>query len=549
MRFSIFDKTSLHMKKIIAAFAFCFLSAQSFSQAGEWTWIKGDNIPFQPGNYGVQGVPAPSNNPPALYEPCEWTDLNGNFWLFGGMQGSNRYGDLWKYDVSTNEWTWMKGPGVVNDPGNYGIQGVPSPANNPPARKWAMASWSDTAGNFWMFGGYTTDGLSDLWKYDPGSNEWTWMKGPNTTSQPGIYGVQGIPDPNNNPGCRWECEAAWTDNSGDLWIFGGIAPGIFFNDLWRYTINSNQWTWMQGSQFPDQPGVYGIPGVEDSLNTPSSRQSYCHWKDNAGKLWFFAGRDLNFACKNDLWAYNVVSNKWAWMGGDSLLGSTGIYGTKCMTSPVNTPGARHENRAAWTDQNGNFWFFGGALSASFNDFKNDLWMYCVASNQWTWISGDSVNNVTGSWGTPGTSSAFNKPNGRTGAVGWTGPNNSIYFFGGYGSPGINCYNDLWKYAIDTTCGVCTVPNSIPENNFTNALFVFPNPANSSFIISFESSIKQNIELRIYNTLGEVQHSESFKTPGKFFEKEINVENLACGIYFLQLKLQNESVSKKIIVER
>ncbi|HKR05216.1 MAG TPA: kelch repeat-containing protein [Bacteroidia bacterium] len=538
------------MKKILTAFIFYFLFGECFSQAGEWVWIKGNNIPNQSGNYGVQGVPSATNNPPSLYEPCEWTDLNGNFWLFGGDNNNgDRYGDLWKYDPISNQWTWMKGPGVINDPGNYGIQGIPSPANNPPARKFALASWVDNTGNFWMFGGYSTNGLCDLWRYNPFANEWTWMNGPNTTGQPGVYGVQGIPDPNNYPGCRWESEAAWIDNSGDLWIFGGIALGVFYNDMWRYSINSNQWTWMQGSQFPTQPGTYGILGVEDSLNSPSSRQSYCHWKDITGKLWFFGGRDLNYAVKNDLWAYNVASSKWAWMGGDSLGNAIGVYGTKCISSPVNMPGARHENRAAWTDQYGNFWLFGGSLDASFFGVLNDLWMYCFATDQWIWKSGDSIVNAAGNWGMIGVSSPFNKPNARCGAVGWTDNNNNLYFFGGAAS-GFNFYNDLWKYTIDTACGLCPSITSIQENNPPKAddLLVFPNPTNSPLTISFSSSGKQNIELRIYNTLGkQIYFAKQEIAKGKF-EKDINVEKLSEGIYFLQVKTKDGMMNKKVMVQ-
>ncbi|MEP7171663.1 MAG: kelch repeat-containing protein, partial [Bacteroidota bacterium] len=189
------------MKKIIASFIFCFLFGECFSQAGEWVWIKGDSIPNQPGNYGVQGVPSPTNNPPALYEPCEWTDLNGNFWLFGGVLSTFALsGDLWKYDIQNNEWTWMKGTSVPNSPGSYGVLGVPSITNNPPSRGYGMTSWVDSTGNLWMFGGDASGTRNDLWKYDTQSNEWTWMKGSQFVNQAGIYGSQGIPATTNAPG-------------------------------------------------------------------------------------------------------------------------------------------------------------------------------------------------------------------------------------------------------------------------------------------------------------------------------------------------------------
>src|SRR5205807_883166 len=106
--------------------------------------------------YGMQGMSSPFNNPPALYEPCEWRDQNGNFWLYGG-QSSGLQADLWKFNPITNEWTWMKGPGG-GSVGTFGIKGIPSPTNNPPSKGHGTASWTDADNNLWLFGGNVNDG-------------------------------------------------------------------------------------------------------------------------------------------------------------------------------------------------------------------------------------------------------------------------------------------------------------------------------------------------------------------------------------------------------
>ena len=541
------------MKKIITVFIFCFLYGECFSQAGEWVWIKGDSVPNQPGNFGVQGVPSPTNNPPSLYEPCEWTDLNGNFWLFGGLGniGGNGvgYGDLWKYDPLNNEWTWMKGSGIANDTGNHGLQGIPSPINNPRSSAFGNPSWVDTQGNLWMYGGTNFfDSVyacsNDLWKYDISTNEWTWMKGSNSQYPLPIYGIKGVPNPQNNPGGRTEMATAWTDDNGNLWLFGGRVNYLSgFNDLWRYNISTNEWTWMKGPQLIYQSGNYGSIGIEDPSNIPRSRLCYCRWKDNVGKFWLFGGNDSHGGTDkklHDLWRYNPFTNNWAWMGGDSLVNSIGNYGIKCAISSNNIPGSRWENRASWKDQNGDFWLFGGFKNSySFND----LWKYCIANNKWIWIRGDSTTNSLGHWGTLGIANSANEPNARGGAVAWSDNDNHLYLFGGWG-----IYNDLWKYTIDTTCGVCPTSTSIAENNFTNELLVFPNPTNSSLTISFSTSEKQTVELRIYNTLGkQIYFTKEGIIKGKF-EKEIHVEKWSDGIYFLQLKTNEGNLNRKVVVQ-
>ncbi len=79
-------------------------------------------------------------------------------------------------------------------------------------------------------------------------------------------------------------------------------------------------------------------------------------------------------------------------------------------------------------------------------------MYCVASNQWTWESGDSTYNSTGVWETKGTANAANIPSARSGSVGWTDKSGHLYLFGGSGIPLLSPYNDLWEYTIDPNCG-------------------------------------------------------------------------------------------------
>jgi hypothetical protein len=88
-----------------------------------------------------------------------------------GGPGSFPYlNDLWKY--SAGEWTWVGGSNLYAQPGVYGTETVPAPANIPGARSLPV-TWVDASGNVWLFGGigYDSTGafgtLNDLWEYQP----------------------------------------------------------------------------------------------------------------------------------------------------------------------------------------------------------------------------------------------------------------------------------------------------------------------------------------------------------------------------------------------
>ena len=65
--------------------------------------------------------------------------------------------------------------------------------------------------------------LNDLWKYS--NNTWTWITGNENANVVGVYGSQSVPDPGNVPGSRSDA-ALWIDNTGNIWIFGGLGSGV-----------------------------------------------------------------------------------------------------------------------------------------------------------------------------------------------------------------------------------------------------------------------------------------------------------------------------------
>ncbi len=452
------------MKKLLTLLG---IAALLQLEAQNFTWVQGTSTINIPPSFGTQGTPASSNSPGSRHGCAKWVDAAGNLWLFGGEGNpSNWHNDLWKYTVSTNQWTWIRGSNTVNIPGNYGTMGVAAPSNEPGSREFPT-SWTDAAGNFWMFGGsgYASSfgTLGDLWVYNPTTNQWTWMGGYNTTAQSGIYGTQGTPAPSNKPGCRYGA-SAWTDASGNFWLFGGRglpASSLqgYLNDLWKYTVTTGQWTWMSGSNLTNQFAQYGTQGTPSTANAPGAREFATIWQDVSSNLYFFGG--FGFASSsnpgaghlNDLWKYDPVSGAWTWLNGPTVINSGGLYGTMGVPSSTNSPGARYSN-TSWSDASGNLWLFGGEgwpenTSSGYGEL-NDLFRYNIATNAWTWMQGSNTTSQNGVYGTQGVSAPTNIPGARMYNTWWKTPDGRFWLYGGEGfdatqtTTGNN--NDLWTYS-------------------------------------------------------------------------------------------------------
>lgn len=447
------------MKKLLFTFLFLY-SLHAQSQSGTWTWMNGDSIPGAAGHFGIQGVPSPANHPPGLYEANQWTDLQGNLWIYGGLflNGNfNNQSALWKYEPATNMWTWMWGDTIPNQAPVFGVKGVASPTNSPGTTYFGAATGTDNAGNFWLFGGeHSGMSMSNaLWKYDPSTNMWTWMSGDNFFHSPGNYGIKGVPSVFNCPASREECVSAWFEND-NFWIFGGTDYNIVRkNDLWKYNTLTNEWTWMTGDSTAGAPPVYGTKGISSPANDPGARYCYSHWKDLNDNLWFFGGSDnTSSPVYADMWKYNTGLNEWTWMSGSNVQNNAGIYNGYCLYDSMSYPGARMENKACWTDTCGMFWLFGGRFM---NDLRNDLWQFDPAKNEWMFAHGDITFNNLGTYGAMGVPAFTNKCPARCGASTWMDLSGNLWIYGGYtarSSP-TKSISDMWRYTPDAVCSRCS----------------------------------------------------------------------------------------------
>ncbi|MFN5371125.1 MAG: kelch repeat-containing protein, partial [Bacteroidia bacterium] len=335
-------------------------------------------------------------------------------------------------------WTWMKGTNSSEGSVVQGTMGIPDPANTP-GPMFDPVGFTDLQGRFWVYGGSMLGGNQpfQMWMFDPASNNWTWMSGSTQINAPAVYGTQGVSSPSNFPGTR-EGSCGWTDLEGNLWLFGTFHNGITKNDLWKYTIATNQWTWMKGSNVDDDQGSYGVLGVPDINNCPPSRGHSSAWTDLNGDLWLFGGffPKGESVAYDDVWRYSIATNTWTWMGGSAGSNSIPpIHGVLGEPSSTNTPGGRWTD-SQWRDSNGDFWLFSGATGTFATTFA-DIWKFSPSSLLWTWMGGANTPIFTDTFNLKCTENAGSPASVIYNSVCWTDACDRLWQFGGEGRDGVS----------------------------------------------------------------------------------------------------------------
>ncbi|MEO5673178.1 MAG: hypothetical protein ABIQ74_00890, partial [Chitinophagales bacterium] len=111
---------------LIGIAAIHIVPAFSQNSVGEWTWMKGDSIWGNDYNtlhsFGDKGVYSENNIVPKLYGASSWS-AGSRLYLLDGyyLDTNNGYSKnmnaMWEYNIDSNEWAWISGPGGFNAPG------------------------------------------------------------------------------------------------------------------------------------------------------------------------------------------------------------------------------------------------------------------------------------------------------------------------------------------------------------------------------------------------------------------------------------------------
>jgi hypothetical protein len=506
-------------------------------QTNNWAHVKKTATATTYYDYGLQGVENASNFPPTVENPTYWKDDSGNFWMFGGQirdNNSNYTGSvgrrawvntLWKYNPTSNNWTWMRGKNpltyTVNvnsinpipfSPGYYGLKDVTSDLNLPASRNRPVF-WKKNSELFFGYGESTLNlssnplKFTDLWKYDISSNNFTWIGGRTAASnnleyiedlvnpsvynvplvknyifdglhtvyafrqsqpneiwafdmvqstwqrvkagQPANYGTIGVESPTNAP---YQTQNTWIKD-GHLYILSTEIAGTPYA-LWKFDVTTKNYTCLKMGSYT--PGNIDLP---NSSNFPEANYEAANWV-NDNKLYTLGGGDSDNS-STDFWEYDFASNMWVRRNG--------------------LPTKLHSMSYA-KDSGKNLWIFGGSYDtdASYQESKknNNVWKYDYVTKVWQQLQGGPVN-ATGHYGAQNISTQSTRPGSRTPVAYWMDEYDRFWIYSGQGYaevPVSNYYdrflNDLWYY--DTNLNrwfwVSGVNTNITQNEYSNGYY-------------------------------------------------------------------------------
>ena len=304
------------------------------------------------GGPGTWTLLAPTNDaPPARRNPVLLLDRDaGLLYMHGGRSGSQPFGDLWLFDLATNEWTEL------------------AAETRPDPRFSHVGVFDALRGRLVVSTGEGEDGFfSDVWAWDIAAGGWTQLAA-DESGPASRYGTGFDYDP-----------------AGDRFLLShGFTRSGRFDDTWSFDLSGN--TWAELSPAAGRPGerclhtsaydagseTFLLFGGQDNNNfqlgdtwlfqdrawhevtgpAPSARR-FSATKALDGTVWLWGGVGAD-GRTDDLWAFDIASESWS------------------QQPAADGPAARESHAVAIDPGARLLYLFGGFDIA--DDQTNDLWM-------------------------------------------------------------------------------------------------------------------------------------------------------------------------------
>lgn len=363
--------------------------------------------------------------------------------------------------------------------------------------------------------GYASTGVNYIYAYDPVANSWNTSLTPMPTARSWISGAywngkiyviggsntSGTAIGNNEvydiAGNSWATPTPISQprfahgtvaHNGNIYVVGGTNGTTGYSTVYRYNISGGSW-----SQATDLPQAWDMGG--------------CTIWDNV--IYICGGYDRN------------AVQTWTHLWGGTI--NPGDPDDITWTQLDTMPGLTGNNGATALD--GNIYMLGGFLETSRSP-RLDFYRWNL-----TWVrSTDYPITITRNYMVTARLS-YNQIYGVAGDANgdWGTPNN-------------------YYYKIDNPTGIEENPHT--QDIKTNLLSVHPSIGNKTFTISFSLSRPSTVSLTLHNVVGQKVMSlfDSRITLSNHIIK-LSSEELPPGIYFINLRTDQTTMTQKLVVTR
>jgi Secretion system C-terminal sorting domain len=111
-----------------------------------------------------------------------------------------------------------------------------------------------------------------------------------------------------------------------------------------------------------------------------------------------------------------------------------------------------------------------------------------------------------------------------------------------------CTNTTTSVFFVDTSSSCNQLTEIVENNATMIATIYPNPTSELVNVSIKNSSANQLLITITDLIGTVIYSATDKKSTSDYNKQINLNGLASGIYTIRLTVGSEVISQKLVVQ-
>ena len=160
----------------------------------------------------------------------------------------------------------------------------------------------------------------------------------------------------------------------------------------------------------------------------------------------------------------------------------------------------------------NFGFIINGLQVSFTDSS-------IYAENWSWDFGDGFASFS---------------------------QNPTYFY-----PLAGTYNVCLKLSksngcVDSICKIVNVSVGIDDGALAHQILIYPSIVKDQLFIEVNGNITDNVDVQIYNVIGEVMYGKVIEMMGKGAKLSIDMSSISRGVYFVIVGVGEKVVSAKVL---